>query len=539
MATLTIVGEQSGIVPAYSPIEYKARVSPTSAADKVSIYLFHYNGDKIIEWSQKVDYGLTDIFTFRAEEVIQNVLGYNLQPTSAFGVVNAPNSIVDIVVAFSDPINNNTVIGHVASFINACVQADETPGLHLYVMDGTVAKKYLTNSPIQKEVQLNEHEMLSFATTITSGMNVLLRKYLKGSNTPIETVKSISASVLEPKRLDFGVGPKNINRYVPSFLNETVDRYDVTLVSSGNQNLFVDMDNGTAEAHINGFLAGPNFTSGQHSSVRARTGSHSLRVDLANGPVDGSFNTGFTAATPMSFVSGKTYTMSCYAYVEGSTASGATPAMRIGLQGMNDATITYNSSWQTGTLNVWYYLKTTVTVGNDTTGNFVLQKAGNWDNLIVYFDDFAVTGLKAYSETRRFRLQNLGTDTTRIHFLNRLGGFDSYTFAGAERRTVKTGSSTFQQLRPAWGFNPTARGRQVFQKEATIRLSCSSDALRPDEMIWLEELLTSPAVYVQLGENHIPVVLKDGDFEIVDPVKNIHRLRVELEYANDLVLQQG
>lgn len=539
MATLTIEGQQSGIVPAYSQIEYKARVSPTSAADTVSIYLFNESGEKITEWNQRADYGLTDTFTFRAEEIIQSLLGYNLQPTSAFGVVSAPQSIVDVLVAFNDPSNNNSIIGQEASFINACIQPDEMPGLALYVMDGTIAKKFLTHSPQLKEVQLGEHEMLSLVTTVTSGVDVLLRKYLKGSSTPVETVKNVPAITLASKRLDLGVGPQNLNRYVTGLLNNDVDRYDVTLVSSGTQNLFVDMDNGTAEANINGFLAGPNFTSGQHSTTHARTGSHSLMVDLANGPIDGSFNTGFTAATPLSLVSGKTYTMRCYAYVTGTIAPGATPAMRIAIQGLNDAAVTYDTSWQAGPLNSWYQLTTTLTVGNDTTGNFILQKAGNWDNLVVYFDDFAVSGLKAYSETRRFKLQNLGTDTTRVHFLNRLGGFDSYTFSGAEKRTVRASGSTFQKLRPAWGFNPSARGRQVFQKEANVRLSCSSDALRPDEMAWLEELITSPAVYVQQGDNHIPVVLKEGEFEILDPVKNIHRLRVELEYANDLVMQQG
>lgn len=540
MATLTIVGQQSGIVPAYSPIEYKARVSPTSAADTVTIYLYlSPNGGKITEWNQKVDFGPTDIFTFRGEQIIQDLLGFNLQPPTAYGVVQAPNSIVEILVAFNDPINSNGIIGNVAWFINACIQTEDLPGLSNYIIDGTVGKRFLANTPQGKDVQLGEHEMLSFVTLVTADVNVRLRKYWKGSVTPVQVVKSLSATTLAKKRLDLGVGPRNVNQLSPGFLSASVDRYDVTLVSSGSQNLFVDMDNGTAEAHINGFLAGPNFTSGSHSTTRARTGTHSVKVDLANGPIDGSFNTGFKMATVLPLVSGSAYAFSCYAYVDGAIAPGTLPKMRIGVEGLNDATITYSSTWQAGTVGVWYYLNTTIATGLDVNGRFVLQKAGDWGNLIVYFDDFKVTGTKAYSETKSFKLTSLGTNTTRVHFLNRLGGFDSYTFGGAEKRNIKTEGSTYEKLRPSWGFNPSSPGRQVLQKNATVRLSCSTDALRPDEMLWMEELLTSSAVYVQRGDYYIPVTLRDGEFEVLDPVKNIHRLRVELEYANDMVLQRG
>jgi hypothetical protein len=125
-----------------------------------------------------------------------------------------------------------------------------------------------------------------------------------------------------------------------------------------------------------------------------------------------------------------------------------------------------------------------------------------------------------------------------VHFLNRLGGIDSYTFAGAEKSSIKTESSSFEKLRPTW-FNATNRGRQVLQKQGAVRLSCSSDTLRPDEMQWLQELLTSPVVYVQQGDKLLPVLLRDGEFEILDPIKNILRLRVELEYANDMILQRN
>lgn len=538
MATLSIVGQPTGIVPAYAPLEFKARVSPTGASESVSIYLYEYGNPNILaQWSQKKDLGNTDIFTFRAEQIIQDYLGYDLQPTSAYGIVEAPNSIIQVFSIISDNTNNSGLFGNLFYAINACAQPGEETSWPEYVMDGSRTKKFLTHAPSGKEVRLGEHEMMSFITTATSSVCIRLRKYYGGVLSPTTVEKGISSPLLAKKRLDLGVGPRNIHRLQPGFIDSLVSHYEVSLLSTQNQNFFPDADNGKVEAHMNGLLNGPYNTSSSHSTHVARTGTHSAKFNFSNG--NAGYHTGFTAATVLPLAPNTQYTFSCYVYCEGVLSTTNPPAMRINVQGLTDANVIFQNTWQAGSTNRWLYLRTMVTTGNDTAGKFVLEKTGNWTGVAAYFDDFNINGRRAYSEVRRFTLVPSCPQGTRVHFLNRMGGMDSYTFAGAERRQLRTEGSTFEKIRPSWGATKATRGRQVLQKGGTVKISCSTDALRPEEALWLEELLTSTAVYVQEGEEMIAVTLKDGEFETLDPAKNIMKLRVELEYAADVTVQRN
>lgn len=540
MATLTIIGQPTTIVPANNPIEYKVRVSPAGSTPKVSISIYQASPMALVaQWSQQIDHGATDVFTFRVEPIIQELLAYNLRQPTEYGTLEAPKCVVGFYCTFKNHTQTLSQTSSTVFAINACLQPHEAPSLSAFVMDGTAPKQFLTQAPPTKEISLNDSEMLSLALNTSTGLVARVRRYLYGNPTATVSNLALPGALLGKKRLDIGIGPKNLNQPSSGVITTGHSHYDVSIVSSTSQNFFLDMDNGTMEANLNGFLAGPGFTTYTHSIARARRGSRSVLVNFSNGPSNGSYHVGWQGATMLPLAQYATYTFTCYAYCEGTVATANPPQMRITAEGLADATIVYNSTWQAGALNQWVQLRTTVTTKQDTTARFVVEKAGTWAGLSVYFDDANIAGIRAFSETRRYNIVgSTNKHATRIHFLNRLGAMDSYTLQGNERRNIKTENTTFNQIRPV-GFAPTARGKAVLQKNANIRLTCSSEALRPDEMQWLEELLTSPAVYVQQADLMLPVIVRDGEFEVVDPTKNIHRLRIELEFANDLVLQRG
>lgn len=395
MATLTLISQPPVMASAHGGMCYQVKASPAADVEQVLLMLFNMNPFvPITQWAQKPDYGTTDTYTFFVEQVVQDQLGYDLHPPTETGAQPAPQSSITIAANFmgqkydatlgqfantSTPISTDEVMA-----LNSCFQADEVPDLAPWIMDGTAPKRFLSNGPLAKDVNLTDSEWLSGIVEVPSGtVSAIVQRYTPGNPTPL--VKFIDLTPLfAQKRFDIGIGPANLNFLFPGYLDETHTHYEVIVVHS--------------------------------------------------------------------------------------------------------------------------------------------PPAG---------------GLVAVSEKRRYNLVKTCAEApTRLHFLNRLGAIDSYTLTGSERRSIKTGSTVYQKLRPP-EFRPSARGRKVLQKEATVRLSCSTDALRPDEMLWLEELITSPAIYVQRGQHHIPVTLRDGDFEILDPVKNIHRLRLELEYAHDMVLQRG
>jgi len=537
--TLSIVGQPASIVAAYNPIEYKLRVSPAGASQTVGIALYHADTTALIaQWSQQIDFGSADTFTFRLEQVLQDKLAYNLHQPSEFGVLEASDASIKVFCVFLNDDQTAFQISTPITAINGGLQPEVEPSLEPYIMDGNGAKRFLTSSMPEKEVQLDEYEILSIVADTTTSLVANIKSYLPGNSTPSIINIALPSTLVGKKRFDLAVGPRNLNLAQALTITEAHSHYDVTITSSGTENFFLDMDDGTMEATINGFLAGPGFTSGQQSNAFAHTGTKSLKVNFSDGPSSGSFHNGWKSASVLPLAQNTTYTFSCWVYCTGTKSTTQPPIMRIGVEGLTDASITYTSTWNAGNLNQWALMTTQVVTGQDTAARLVVDKAGVWSALTVYFDDVNVSGIRAFSETKRYRLTKNNCNATRVHFLNRLGGMDSYTLAGAEKSSIKTESSSFEKLKPTW-FNATNRGRQVLQKQGAVRLSCSSDALRPDEMLWLQELLTSPAVYVQQGEKLLPVILRDGEFEILDPVKNLLRLRVELEYANDMILQRN
>ncbi len=152
---------------------------------------------------------------------------------------------------------------------------------------------------------------------------------------------------------------------------------------------------------------------------------------------------------------------------------------------------------------------------------------------------FLVQDDNTKSFTRSYQIDNnCYTSPTRVHFLNRWGGFDSFTFNATEKKRLKTSRERYQRYLPA-NYSVGDRGRTVQEVNATESLLCTSDALREYERLWLEELLTSPEVFIQKDGNYLPVIVKDGTFEITDAQKSIFTMKVELEYAQDVNVQRG
>ena len=134
------------------------------------------------------------------------------------------------------------------------------------------------------------------------------------------------------------------------------------------------------------------------------------------------------------------------------------------------------------------------------------------------------------SETFTFRINN-SCDSKRIHFLNRWGGFDSYTFTGYSTRTVDTKSTQYEKLL-ANGFTPKDRGRQMQYREPLVVLDLESRNLSEAELLWLEELATSPVAYLQEGAQLIPVTVNDD--KVVTETEDLINLSISVTYANSI-----
>ena len=126
--------------------------------------------------------------------------------------------------------------------------------------------------------------------------------------------------------------------------------------------------------------------------------------------------------------------------------------------------------------------------------------------------------------------------------MNYLGGTDSYTFDGEKDSFLKTESSVTEKAL-GWvigSLDPhliSDVGKSKFRSKARQFYKLKSKFLTITQAEWLEQLLSSPKVYADIGGNLMPVVLGDGEFRTFGDKGKI-RLEITVFLANDLIIQR-
>jgi hypothetical protein len=114
-------------------------------------------------------------------------------------------------------------------------------------------------------------------------------------------------------------------------------------------------------------------------------------------------------------------------------------------------------------------------------------------------------------------------DTHRLHWLNKLGGWDSFTFTLVSTNSTKVLTSDYQRERGQWDTSGTAweytryHGEQMaFNKYATDTTVLNSDWINESVQQWLvRELYESPKVYLEVTPGAFePVKVTNEDFTL-------------------------
>lgn len=163
--------------------------------------------------------------------------------------------------------------------------------------------------------------------------------------------------------------------------------------------------------------------------------------------------------------------------------------------------------------------------------------------------------MATYSEVFRF---NVNCDCERytpyrFAWLNRLGGFDTYTFRLKSTRTITSDRQEFTKYLSylntddAFGYKLGDRGRKVFDNQVVEVFTVVSVWQSEAEHQWLEELFTSPSVYLiktdTLGEiTYDPIVITKNSVEIKDKKGYGNRLlshTIDFVKAYKKIVQRG
>ncbi len=120
--------------------------------------------------------------------------------------------------------------------------------------------------------------------------------------------------------------------------------------------------------------------------------------------------------------------------------------------------------------------------------------------------------------------------STRIHFLSRLGRFESFTFTGNKVRSQAVSEETFRKSFDET-FDTADRGETTLHKVSQQMFDLVSGLLTVDEKEWLTELLRSESIFIQEGTEYFPIQIEGGQFSLKDDVNTEFELRFTYRYS--------
>ncbi|MCK4883503.1 MAG: hypothetical protein KAS30_01405 [Candidatus Diapherotrites archaeon] len=149
------------------------------------------------------------------------------------------------------------------------------------------------------------------------------------------------------------------------------------------------------------------------------------------------------------------------------------------------------------------------------------------------YSEFAVYKLKAGNCDRR---------ALRLHWINMLGGLDSYTFDSEKALSITTNSGRSQKALAyeAGALIPdliTDIGNFKTNSKASESYKLKSKFLTNQQADFLSELLTSTKVYAEINGEFIPVIIEDTQQDTTTESGFI-RYEITATLANDLIIQR-
>lgn len=102
-------------------------------------------------------------------------------------------------------------------------------------------------------------------------------------------------------------------------------------------------------------------------------------------------------------------------------------------------------------------------------------------------------------------------ETIRLHWLNKLGGFDSFNFDKISRKTLTYKRQQYKRLRGnltlnTFTYDKQERGVVTFDTQTTTRMILNTDLLTDAEAIFLEEAAGSPVMFLEESDGTLVAI---------------------------------
>jgi hypothetical protein len=124
-------------------------------------------------------------------------------------------------------------------------------------------------------------------------------------------------------------------------------------------------------------------------------------------------------------------------------------------------------------------------------------------------------------------------DTIRLHWLNNLGGWDSYNFTKQSLKSMDIDRKQFKKMQSI-NYSKSDRLKTNYNTTITDKLQINSDWISDEMADWFQGLLTSPIVYLERGaDNFIAVNITNSNYLIQQYLnaRKLHNLQLDIEYS--------
>lgn len=202
--------------------------------------------------------------------------------------------------------------------------------------------------------------------------------------------------------------------------------------------------------------------------------------------------------------------------------------------------LTYNSSdallntdyinitdWNTGYTGLnfdFYYI--TIPVG---TSNLIAASVSLTN--VAYYTIRIVNDGGDVSELKRFNIVDSCEQDVRIHWQNKYGKRDSYTFKGNKKESLKHSSSTFTKAKNET-YSVDDRGVSVIQNISNSSFTAYSKTIGREEYHWLSDMLINKRAWVEIDGDYLPIVIEDGTFFKTDERNMPIQFVLEYSFSN-------
>ena len=181
--------------------------------------------------------------------------------------------------------------------------------------------------------------------------------------------------------------------------------------------------------------------------------------------------------------------------------------------------LTYNSSnalLNTDYIDItdWdgaYTAKITLPYITIPTGTANLIAAGISLTNVAYYTVRIINNNGDMSELKRYNIIGSCTHDVRIHWQNKYGKRDSYTFKGNKRESLEHKASKFMKGK-GLTYSSTDGGFRVLQNTLTNSFTAYSKSLGRDDYYWLSDMFINKRAFVEIDGVYYPIIIEDGTF---------------------------